>query len=140
MHDQRFAQTIVLVAEDEPFIRSVVERVLQGSGYVVLAAEDGMRALQIAQAHVGPLHVLLTDLKMPELDGVSLAKRLRHIRPDVRVILMSGSFDRPTHARGGWTFLQKPFAPGALLETVRSALGKDVWPLDDVPEAELWLS
>ncbi len=139
MHAEPFTQTIILVSEDEPLIRSFVERALQCFGYVVLAAGDGMQALQLAEAHVGPVHILLTDLKMPEVNGVALAKQLRQRRPDVRVILMSGNFGRVPNQRDGWTFLQKPFAPGALLETVHSVLAKDVRPLAEVPEVEALL-
>lgn len=139
MQTESSTETTVLVADDEPLVLSVVERVLQSSGYDVLVAENGIRALQVAETHPGPVHILLTDLKMPDLDGVSLAKLLRRVRPDVRVILMSGCFDRSLKAHEGWTFLQKPFAPGALLETARLVLRKEPEPLADMPEIDAWL-
>ena len=74
--------------------------------------------MAVAEAHDGPIHLLLSDVMMPELDGPGLAEQLKAVRPDVRVVLMSAEWV----SDGGGPFVQKPFLPGALVSTIRRAL------------------
>ena len=140
MQTAKAPETTILVADDEAFMRSLVERTLQRSGYQVLLAEDGDQALELAQSHPGEIKILLTDVRMPNMDGLCLAKKLRQIQPEVRVILMSGYFDQSLQSHEGWTFIRKPFAASMLQEIVRGALDQPVAPLDDLSEANGWLS
>ncbi len=116
----------VLVAEDEPALRRMVEEVLTDGGYEVLAAPDPEQALAIAAAHAGTIHLLLTDVVMPGMSGREVAERLTSGRPQMRVLYMSGYTDEALGRHGilgqGLHFIQKPFAPGALLGRIREVL------------------
>jgi signal transduction histidine kinase/CheY-like chemotaxis protein len=119
----------VLVAEDEPQLRSLVRRCLVARGYSVLDACDGAEALRIAAAHNGPLELLVTDLVMPNVSGKELAERLLIERPSLRVLYMSGYSDEAIARHGeltpGAVFLQKPVTPDALVRAVRAALDSE---------------
>jgi signal transduction histidine kinase len=107
----------VLVAEDEPGVRNLLRRILVHAGYSVLIAEGGEDALAVADRHVGPIHLLLTDLVMPGMSGKQLAERLAAGRPEVQVLYMSGySTDVAS------PFLAKPFVREELLRRVREVL------------------
>ncbi len=117
---------VVLLAEDRPDVRRFTARVLRGCGYEVIEAESGDAALALAGARAGPIHALLTDAVMPGMSGRMLAERLRAVRPDTRVIFMSGYTDDAVLERdmveSGVAFIQKPFTPAGLSAAVRSAL------------------
>jgi two-component system cell cycle sensor histidine kinase/response regulator CckA len=120
----------VLVAEDEPGVRALVRDVLQQHGYEVLEALDVDHALQICREHPGQIGLLLTDVVMPVMSGRELAERASEIRPDIKVLYMSGYTDNimvhhgitPTDTR----FLQKPFTPVVLARKVRETLDQSV--------------
>jgi len=115
----------VLVVEDEPAVRNLVQAMLERQGYVVLVAEDGAGALDIVDKHPGPIHVLLTDVVMPGMNGHDLAALVRRRRPSIKAILMSGyTADVPTElgTEGGPMFLSKPFSEQALTSKLREAL------------------
>ncbi len=115
----------VLVVEDEAAVRNLVRAVLERKGYVVLAAEDGAAALDLVDAYAGVIHVLLTDLVMPGMNGRDLAARVRAKRPAIKVVFMSGyTADVPTElgVEGGPGFLSKPFNERALTAKLREVL------------------
>jgi PAS domain S-box-containing protein len=116
----------LLVAEDEADVRVLTQQVLKAHGYRVLAAGDGAEALRVSEQHDGPIHLLLTDLVMPQMSGLDLAQRLRSRRPEMQVLFMSGYADRPLVrqivADPGATFLPKPFTGQSLTEKVRAVL------------------
>ena len=116
----------VLLTEDEAPVRKLARKVLEGLGYTVLEAPRGEDALSIAQAHPGPIHLVLTDVVMPEMGGADLASRVQELRPDTRVLFMSGYTDdtvvRHRVLESGTHFLQKPFTPASLARKVREAL------------------
>jgi CheY-like chemotaxis protein len=111
----------VLIVDDEPQIRDLVSRVLTNAGYRVTTAEDGAAALA-AVAKEGTPDLLLTDLKMPMMDGDELAARLRQATPDLKVLYFTGYSQTLFTNRGllweGEAFLEKPCGPAALLEGV----------------------
>jgi two-component system cell cycle sensor histidine kinase/response regulator CckA len=115
----------VLLAEDEPQVRRLIHTVLEHAGYTVLVAEDGQHALRVAQ-DVPRLDLLVSDVRMPHLGGVELARRLRMTRPRLKVLLMSGYPDidavNAQESGMGDTLLAKPFGTTVLLERVRSVL------------------
>ena len=116
----------ILVAEDEDTVRSLVQRLLTGAGYSVLAASGPDAALRICREHQGRIHLLLTDVVMPQMSGPALAARATSLRPDMQVLFMSGYTGSDIAARGvddgSSALLQKPFSAAALSEAVRSAL------------------
>ena len=116
----------VLLVEDEDALRGLLRETLEGNGYVVLVAHDGAQALQIADAHAGPLHLILTDLIMPGINGRSAAEVIVSTRPAVKVLYISGYSDEAVARSGalspGSAFLSKPFTPRELLVKVRDLL------------------
>jgi len=124
-------ETILLV-EDDASVRALTARVLQQHGYRVLEAGDGREALQVAAAYEAPIHLLLTDVVMPEIGGRALAEALRQRRPSTRVLFMSGYPDDEVLRRGiqhaATPFLEKPFSLTVLTQGVRDALDQ---PSDD---------
>jgi PAS domain S-box-containing protein len=125
-HTAGGAETILLV-EDEEGVRTLSDRALAGRGYTVLAAPSGPDALRLAAAHAGPIHLLLTDVVMPEMSGRDLMHRLAATRPGLKVLYMSGYSEEAIARHGvvdpGTAFLQKPFTPDALAWRVRDILG-----------------
>ncbi len=117
----------ILLAEDASGVRAVSEEILTRLGYTVLVASDGRAALELAAAHRGPIHLLVTDVIMPEMSGRQLADRLRQQRPSLKVLFVSGYTDDAIVRHGilepGIAFLQKPFTPLTLARKVREALG-----------------
>jgi len=111
----------VLVVEDEPSLRDLVEHVLGTFGYRVLATGSGEEALAVAGGLQGPLHLVLTDVIMPGMSGTALAERLRAMRPEVRVLFMSGYAAHPAIAPGA-PLVSKPFTPRSLGRKVREVL------------------
>jgi CheY-like chemotaxis protein len=124
--------TTVLVVEDEEVVRSLVLRVLSQHGYSVLSAGSGAEAFRVAGDFVGRIHLLLADVVMPGESGRELAERLLLVRPELKVLYVSGYTDDAVLRHGvrdaGAAFLQKPFSPDALVRKVREVLGS-VWAL-----------
>ena len=122
-------ETILLV-EDNADVREIALLTLRRLGYRVLAAANGREALRLAREHVGAIHLLLTDVVMPGMNGRELANRVLAMRPNVKVIMMSGysgdilaGGDHVT-AWGAW--LQKPISVFELARTVRQVLDAGV--------------
>jgi two-component system response regulator len=122
----RGSETILLV-EDEAAIRVAARRILDRFGYHVIEAPGAEEALALAVKHREPIHLLLTDIVMPRMNGRELAKVFTRLHPEARVVFMSGYTDdevlRRDVSQGGTWYLQKPFSPDALARKVREALG-----------------
>ena len=123
--DQSGTETILLV-EDEPALRSLTKRILSSAGYTVLDADSGDEALAVLAAHTAPVHLLLTDVVMPGMNGRDLATRVVAMRPGIRVLFASGYTDDALFRHGvlddGSCFISKPYAPGELRQKIREAL------------------
>ena len=120
------ANAVILVVDDDPGVREVAARVLERAGYRVLQAGEGDEALEIARAHAGPLHLLLTDVVMPGMNGRELGQRMSQERPETRLLYMSAYTEDDVILRGIRVaevgFLAKPFSLDGLESAVKSAL------------------
>ncbi len=116
----------ILLAEDDAILRPLARELLRKLGYTVLEGEDAESALSAARAHPGPIQLLVSDVVMPGPSGRELARRLAEIRPETRVLYISGYTDDAIVHHGmlepGLNFLQKPFTPAALARKVREVL------------------
>jgi two-component system cell cycle sensor histidine kinase/response regulator CckA len=116
----------VLLVEDEEMVRDMTHQILRMSGYQVLEAKHGREALAVCERHDGPIHLMLTDVVMPQINGRQLAERLVPLRPEMRVLYMSGYTDDAIVHHGvldnGMAFIEKPFTPNALARKVRESL------------------
>ena len=122
---RRGAETI-LVVEDDKQVRNVTVRALQAAGYQVLVASNGREALELAGGAPGQIHLLLTDIVMPGMDGSEVAKALGELHRGIRVLYVSGYSEDAIAQRGvldaGVELLQKPFTPASLLARVRATI------------------
>jgi two-component system cell cycle sensor histidine kinase/response regulator CckA len=117
-------ETILLV-EDEPPVRRLARRTLHKNGFTVLEAGNGREALAVVEEHGGMVHLLVTDVMMPEMGGRELAERLITVYPGLRVLFVSGyteDGDVRQGGRDGWHFLAKPFTQASLARKVREVL------------------
>ncbi len=116
----------ILVVEDEADVRDLACEFLRVSGYSVLEARNGAEAIDLLARHSGTIHLVLSDMVMPKMGGAELAVRLRTIRPDTRIVLMSGYseyFSGPREQNvSPALILQKPFSRPSLVEKIREAL------------------
>jgi PAS domain S-box-containing protein len=121
----RGSETILLV-EDEGAVRKLALRTLEMAGYTVLEAAHGGEGVRVAEQHQGPIHLLVSDVVMPEMGGCLLAERLAATRPGMKVLFLSGYTDDAMVRHGVLSseinFLQKPFSPDALARKVREVL------------------
>jgi len=121
----RGSETILLV-EDDDQVRVVAHGILRKNGYDVIDARHAGEALLYAEEHAGTIHLLLTDVVMPQMGGPALAKRLASVRPNMKVLCMSGYTDDSIVRHGVLeahiAYLQKPFTPHALMTRVREVL------------------
>jgi CheY-like chemotaxis protein len=122
---RRGTETVLLV-EDEEDVRRITVLALESFGYTVLHAGDGPAALDLAANHPGPIHLMVTDVIMPGLSGSETAARLRRMRPEARVLFMSGYIDDAVVRHGilaaSEVYLQKPFTPLDFARKVREIL------------------
>jgi PAS domain S-box-containing protein len=116
----------VLLVEDADSLREMIHELLEGNGYRVLAAADPTAALELAEGHAGPIHLLLTDVVMPRMNGRELARKIKALRPDVRILYMSGYSEDAIAHRGvleaGAALITKPFTQESLARKLREAL------------------
>jgi two-component system cell cycle sensor histidine kinase/response regulator CckA len=121
----RGTETVLLV-EDEDTVRVLTRHILADCGYAVLEADDGEEALQVAEKHSGPIHLLVSDVVMPRLGGRELAERLTALQPELKVLFLSGYTDDAVVRHGilqeQVQFLAKPYSVAALAQKVREVL------------------
>lgn len=117
----------LLLVEDEPALLRLTVMVLEEEGYTVLAAADGREAVAVAERHQGPIHLLLTDVSLPQMSGPQLAAALQARRPELEVLYVSGYSDSQLLSRGVREdevhFLPKPYVPDQLLARVDGLTG-----------------
>jgi CheY-like chemotaxis protein len=132
----------VLVVEDEAGVRELACQFLKVKGYAVLEAKDGPEALEAAARYAGTIHLILSDMVMPKMSGMELVRRLKEIRPDIRVLFMSGysvySNGDPEKEFPDVPVLQKPFSSISLVEMVRKTIDAKVpEPVSDEKECRV---
>ncbi len=114
----------IVVADDEPGLRLLLAATLSGAGYEVLQARNGLEALRLCKA--GRVDLLLTDLVMPDHEGLETIREMRQQQPDIPIVAMSGAFDGGfldvARAMGAAEVLQKPFTPVQVLDVVGRVL------------------
>ncbi len=122
------SETVLVVEDDEP-LRKLSIKTLEKYGYTVLTAADGRTALSMCEEYKDPIHLMVTDVIMPGMNGKALANRLKVMMPDLKVLYMSGYTDKAIVRHGvlemGIAFLQKPFTPEGLVRKVREVLETD---------------
>jgi CheY-like chemotaxis protein len=111
---------VVLLAEDEPLLRNLVQVSLSMAGYLILTAVDGQEALDLSRAYPGYIDLVLSDIQMPRMHGTELAAHIRRERPGTEVLLVSGL--HPDDVPAGTALFRKPFAVSMLAEKVRELL------------------
>ena len=118
----------ILAVDDDRSVLGLLESALGGAGYRVLLADGGRRAVEVYESEPYPIHLLLTDVIMPDLTGPVLAERLRAHQPDLQVLFISGFHDADLVQRfvtsKGFTLLPKPFTVDALLRVVQKSLAE----------------
>jgi two-component system, NtrC family, nitrogen regulation response regulator GlnG len=111
----------ILIVDDDRAIRALVETFLERGGYTTLSADSGEVALQVMEHHHSDIVLLLTDVTMPGIDGLELARRVHRSNPKLPVLVMSAHSDRPGELNE-FPFLPKPFIAADLLSRVREML------------------
>jgi CheY-like chemotaxis protein len=118
----------ILVAEDDPQVRDLTVAILKACGYFVLELENALEADRVCQQHSGHIDLLLTDVVMREMSGPELVRRMQKLRPQTKVLFMSGYTDNAIVHQGvleaDVAFLAKPFTPSALAGKVRQVLDR----------------
>jgi CheY-like chemotaxis protein len=115
----------VLLAEDESAVRDLVRQHLEDLGYTVLVAPDGAQALQLARQNIKTIDIVLSDVVMPEMGGCELSEALRQLRPDMKIVLMTGYSEGVTIEQAnaaGLQVLSKPFSRRSLAHKIREVL------------------
>jgi len=119
------SRRVVLLAEDEPQLRDLLEAILTQAGYAVIPAVDGQQALELSRSYTSMIDLVVSDIKMPRMTGPELQEHIRFERPDAQVLLMSG------HASGALLeyatshdFIQKPFEPNQFMDEVSTLLNR----------------
>jgi CheY-like chemotaxis protein len=127
-------QPIILVADDEVMVRNLVTILMQTEGYFVLAAADGHEALELSRKYPGTIHLVITDVQMPRLNGTDLCARLLEERPGIKVLVMSGAdMTEIVSQNVNLPFLPKPFDGETLKARVRAILAPPVQPTKHKP-------
>ncbi len=129
LKNHRGGSETILVVEDHDSIRRLMVRCLENHGYNVLPAVNGKDALQVFRNYSEPIHMLLSDVIMPEMDGVQLAETLQSLAPRLKVLFISGYTDDWNRyfdpAKGDKHLFQKPFTIPEFLAEVRKCLDRD---------------
>ena len=118
-------QSVILVADDDPFVRNLVTLLLQHDGYYVLSVADGHEGLELSRNYPGRIDLVITDVDMPRLNGSGLCAHLVEERPEIKVLMMSGAdMSKIVSQNTDLPFLPKPFDGETLKARVRQILAK----------------
>jgi CheY-like chemotaxis protein len=116
----------ILVVDDEPLVRKLVEAALARHGYTVLVADSGLTAIEVFRRHPGKIALVILDLSMPRMSGAEAFPELRRIRPDARIVVSSGYSESETltlfEGQPVAGFIQKPYTAKGVAEKVKACL------------------
>jgi CheY-like chemotaxis protein len=119
----------VLVVEDNHQVREIIRLTLRGRGYTVLEASCGREAINLCESHKGRIHLLVTDMVMPQMSGREVADRVDELRPGIKTLFLSGHQEETLERYGGIeadeSFLAKPFGLGKFVSTIRDILDNE---------------
>lgn len=114
---------VILVVDDEESVRLLLSTLLERESYAVLLAKDGQHALEVSRGHAGEISALVTDYRMPRLDGLQLAKVLSAERPGISVMIMSGRMSNPEALQQcGFPLIAKPFTISGFMASLKRCL------------------
>lgn len=116
------AEALCLVVDDEPAVRRLVTTVLDRAGFKTIEAENGTRALELIRNLGGAVDLLVSDIQMPNMDGITLARSIRAEFPAIRLILISGTFEPKDLRDTSFDFVPKPFRPATLLKAIQKTM------------------
>jgi len=126
MPETPMSETTILVVEDDPTVLEFATTALVRGGYTVLSATNGVEALEQIEQHKGEIHLVLSDIDMPKMDGIQLAKELKTEKPEIKILIMSGGITEKDFNADPDTkdfpFLQKPFDMSMMLNKVKETL------------------
>jgi CheY-like chemotaxis protein len=123
--ESRTAGATILVVDDDPIVRAVLLPLLSKGGYTVIAAEGGAQGIEYFASHAGQIDLVVSDITMPEIDGIQMVEKIRRCRPDARVLFISGcGHTLPPWAHETCAFLLKPFRVTGLLDAVDACLSR----------------
>jgi DNA-binding response OmpR family regulator len=125
----------ILLADDDGQLRTFLAALLRKCGYNIIVASDGKEALQKAREFEGVIHLLLSDVDMPEMTGIELAIQLNQERPDTKILLISGLSTGMLVLNNGWQFLPKPFMSDMLKDRIRDFLSEQPSIREHLPDA-----
>ena len=117
----------ILVVDDEPGLLQFVGMILKQNGHTVLSASSGVEALMLYSSYRSEIHLVLTDVQMPGMNGIELAERLRAVHPTVKVVLMSGFVPDDIEVPKDLQLLTKPFLPDRLVAAVEQTLAAETY-------------
>jgi CheY-like chemotaxis protein len=115
----------ILVVDDEPSLLQFVGMILKQNGYTVLSASSGIEALMLYSSYRSEIHLVLTDVQMPGMNGIELAERLRALHPTIKIVLMSGFVPDDIEVPKDLQLLTKPFLPDRLVTAVEQTLAAE---------------
>jgi CheY-like chemotaxis protein len=134
LHEKQIVEEIprgnetILIVEDDEGVRKLAIRILEKQGYVVLESSQGDDALHLCEEHQGPIHLIVTDVVMPVMNGYELTKRLTLHHPGAKILYMSGYTNNSIIHHGilekGTNYIQKPFTVDSLAKKVREVLDR----------------
>ena len=120
----------ILLSEDEEAIRELIRRTLSQRGYKIIEARHGREALEMSQSYNGEIHLLISDVVMPHMSGIELTNHIVKLRPQIKILLMSGHTEEAITPHGNLdpekAFLQKPFLLDSLIHKVREVLDEKI--------------
>jgi DNA-binding response OmpR family regulator len=123
---------VILLVDDDVGVQLFVWKLLKAYGFTVLNADSGEAALEASRRYIGSIDLLLTDVRLPRMDGLELCKTVAAERPQIRVLLMSGeSRNEERVLAHGLRFIEKPFTLRALRNSLEMLLGRIPSPIDD---------
>lgn len=117
-------EVVILLAEGDPVVRAMLEKLLKQGGYDLLVAQDGQDAIQKSADQKGRIDLLVSNVQMPGMTGSDLAKEMRQSRPDLRVMLTSSYEQGLLVLDTGWQFIQKPYVIKVLLDKIVELIKK----------------